>query len=289
MSGPRVFPLRRSTLTVAWQGVAAVPWPPPDAESVPDAVALRPAGTPPDAVRAFMRELAAWHVDIVLDAAPAQAPAYLDGGVTAVRCSPGAPEEVAELDGVLTGTTTGIEVLAAQPSTVLRLREVCAASGRVAAVATDPALLYRAYDLPPSPEVDTLAYPRGRVIQVGRALGVPAIGRFAIAGRQRALHPEMTPAAFSFAIGYSGGLCATWEEVRECNAGFQPPAARVEHARRVLAAMEDAYARGLGAVSLDGRMIDIAFIPVAQRTLELAAQAAARRDAAERVFAGRGR
>jgi citrate lyase subunit beta/citryl-CoA lyase len=39
---------------------------------------------------------------------------------------------------------------------------------------------------------------------------------------------------------------------------FSPPAEEVEHARRILAALEEAARDGAGAAALDGRLIDVA-------------------------------
>jgi malyl-CoA/(S)-citramalyl-CoA lyase len=45
---------------------------------------------------------------------------------------------------------------------------------------------------------------------------------------------------------------------------FTPSEAEVGRARRILEAMEEAARNGLGAVSLDGRLIDAASIKMAQ-------------------------
>jgi malyl-CoA/(S)-citramalyl-CoA lyase len=45
---------------------------------------------------------------------------------------------------------------------------------------------------------------------------------------------------------------------------FSPSDAEVEHARRILEAMEQAAAEGKGAVSLDGKLIDAASIKMAE-------------------------
>jgi malyl-CoA/(S)-citramalyl-CoA lyase len=59
------------------------------------------------------------------------------------------------------------------------------------------------------------------------------------------------------------------------NAVFTPPAAEVEKARRILAAMEQAEREGKGAVQLDGRLFDIASIRQAQALVAMAETIAA--------------
>ena len=53
---------------------------------------------------------------------------------------------------------------------------------------------------------------------------------------------------------------------------FSPSEAEVTKARRIVEAMEQAAKEGKGAVSLDGRLIDIASIRQAQALLDKAAQ-----------------
>ncbi|GAC1588040.1 MAG: hypothetical protein NVS3B5_21300 [Sphingomicrobium sp.] len=51
---------------------------------------------------------------------------------------------------------------------------------------------------------------------------------------------------------------------------FSPPAEDVERARKLAAAYEEAEAQGLGSVSVDGVMVDVASIRIVRNTLEIA-------------------
>jgi malyl-CoA/(S)-citramalyl-CoA lyase len=55
--------------------------------------------------------------------------------------------------------------------------------------------------------------------------------------------------------------------VAPINDMFSPDAAEVERARRIVAAMAQAAREGKGAVQLDGRLIDIANIRMAENLL----------------------
>ncbi|MBE9604997.1 CoA ester lyase [Acetobacteraceae bacterium H6797] len=66
------------------------------------------------------------------------------------------------------------------------------------------------------------------------------------------------------ALGAEGKMCIHPGQVATANAAFAPDPAELEKARRVLAAMEEGAASGRGAVSLDGRMLDIASIRQAE-------------------------
>jgi malyl-CoA/(S)-citramalyl-CoA lyase len=65
-------------------------------------------------------------------------------------------------------------------------------------------------------------------------------------------------------------------QVELANELFSPTAKEVERARRILEAMEQAEKVGVGAVSLDGKMIDIASIRQAETIVSKAELAAAK-------------
>ena len=68
-------------------------------------------------------------------------------------------------------------------------------------------------------------------------------------------------------LGYEGKWAIHPSQIELANAVFTPSEAEVTKARRILAAMEDAAKAGKGAVSLDGRLIDIASIRMAEALL----------------------
>ncbi|MCG8097651.1 MAG: hypothetical protein JAZ05_01035, partial [Candidatus Thiodiazotropha taylori] len=57
-------------------------------------------------------------------------------------------------------------------------------------------------------------------------------------------------------------------QIELANQVFTPSEKEVDRARRIVKAMEEAAAAGLGAVSLDGRMIDAASIRQAEVMLQ---------------------
>jgi citrate lyase subunit beta/citryl-CoA lyase len=52
------------------------------------------------------------------------------------------------------------------------------------------------------------------------------------------------------------------------NEEFRASAAEVDHARRIVAAYDKALAEGVGAVTVDGKMIDVPVVERAQLLLE---------------------
>jgi malyl-CoA/(S)-citramalyl-CoA lyase len=65
-------------------------------------------------------------------------------------------------------------------------------------------------------------------------------------------------------LGYEGKWAIHPSQIALANEVFSPSAAEVDRARRILRAMAEAAAAGRGAVSLDGRLIDIASIRMAE-------------------------
>ncbi len=69
------------------------------------------------------------------------------------------------------------------------------------------------------------------------------------------------------AIGFTGTVCIHPRQVAVANAGFSPTADELHWATRVLQADAAAQASGLGATTLDGRMIDRPIVERARRWL----------------------
>jgi malyl-CoA/(S)-citramalyl-CoA lyase len=69
------------------------------------------------------------------------------------------------------------------------------------------------------------------------------------------------------AIGFEGKMVIHPSQVAQANELFAPSAEDIARARRILQAMDDATRAGKGAVQLDGKMVDIANIRMAEHIL----------------------
>ncbi len=287
--------LRRSVLMLEPGDETAVSWPPPNPESVPDAVLLRSSGAPGQAALDLVDELARWHVDCILDAGLDQLSEWQRSDISSVASRAEEPEQLATLDTRLSelerraGIESGavrIEILVTTAACALNLRRIAGASPRVASVMSSPSLLRAALGVEESTDVDALSFPRGDLVLAAAQHGLDAIGCFEPAGHHRIAAKGMKAARFSLSIGLHGGLCATWDEVAHCNRGFAPDEEMVARAHRIIEAMAEAAREGQGAVSLDGRMIDIPFIRLSERILERAELVATRENAVRAMAAG---
>ena len=70
-------------------------------------------------------------------------------------------------------------------------------------------------------------------------------------------------------LGFSGKSLIHPGQIETINDVFSPSAAEVSHARRVIDAFEEAQRKGLGAVALDGTLLDQPIVERARRTLVL--------------------
>ena len=130
---------------------------------------------------------------------------------------------------------------------------------------------------------DMWHYPLSRIVVAARAAGLrPVDGPFADFRDQEGFQAAATRSAV---LGFDGKWVIHPSQIERANAIFTPPDADVAKARRLLTAMQEAQARGAGAVTLDGRMIDVASIRQAE-TLVRKADAIAEQGAAESAVAG---
>ena len=77
-------------------------------------------------------------------------------------------------------------------------------------------------------------------------------------------------------LGFRGKFAIHPSQVEIINSTFSPSPEDVEHARRVVEAFEEAEARGSGATSLDGKMIDVPIVKRARYLLAMAESASLR-------------
>lgn len=121
------------------------------------------------------------------------------------------------------------------------------------------------------PEPAALTWPAHQVLTCAHAYGLACWG---LAGSIAVVDDvegfEQTVRA-GRAMGFTGSVCIHPRQVPIVNRGFSPTADERAWAARVVAADEAARATGLGAVLLDGRMIDRPIVERARRWLDFPA------------------
>ncbi len=155
---------------------------------------------------------------------------------------------------------------------VLRCEEIVRASDRLCGLSVG-AEDYT-YDIGVERDVSGVAlqHIRAVVVQVATAYGLTPIDTpYADYKNEAGLAAETQLAK---AIGLKGKYAIHPAQVEVINRIFTPTKVEAERARRIVEAYEDAVSRGLGAVSVDGRMVDA---PIAERARSVIAAAKRRR------------
>ncbi len=117
-------------------------------------------------------------------------------------------------------------------------------------------------------EGEEILYARNKVAIACKALGVDAIDTpFTDVDNFTGLRADTLKARN---LGFTGKAAINPRQVDTIHGAFAPETTEIQHAIRVLEAMETAEKEGKGVFSLDGKMVDAPIINRAQQTVELA-------------------
>jgi malyl-CoA/(S)-citramalyl-CoA lyase len=117
----------------------------------------------------------------------------------------------------------------------------------------------------PEAPLDLFAYPMMKVLVAARAFGLRAID--GPCGAFRDARATASTAAKAAAMGFDGKQVIHPSQIAPTREAFIPTAEERAAAERALAALEEAARQGLGAVTVDGKMIDYANVRMIQRLL----------------------
>lgn len=163
------------------------------------------------------------------------------------------------------------------PEALAQAHAIAAASPRIVAMGLGGEDFATAIGAEPTEEA--LSVPKQMALHAARAAGVMPLGLLGTLAGFADLDAFVAMAVRSRRMGFEGASCINPVQVPALNAAFTPGAAETDLAQRIIAAAAEAAAQGLGAVALDGRMIDAPIIRRAEQLLARA-QAIAAREAA---------
>ena len=135
-----------------------------------------------------------------------------------------------------------------------RVEEICRAVPRLAAVSLGAEDYTASMGIQRTREARELEYPRARLAAAAAAAGIGAMDGPESDYRDAALFTAQ--ARHARTLGLRGKYCIHPDQVALANREFAPQPAEVERARRVVEAYEAGERAGLGAVGLDGAMVD---------------------------------
>lgn len=197
----------------------------------------------------------------------------------------GSPEDVSFVDALLTqiemncgfAKRIGIEAQVETAPGFLWLREIAQSSPRLEALVFGPGDYAASLHIPTSGIGESDAYDEAyqghrwhavmhAIVAAARANGLrcldgPYGGYKDTAGLERACLTAR-------ALGFDGKQCIHPNQLSTANSIFSPTKEEVAHAERVVQSYEQAAAGGQGAVSVDGRMIDLASVRNARVIIE---------------------
>ena len=160
---------------------------------------------------------------------------------------------------------------------MLAMVETCDAFFRIHEIARASPRLVGLYiageDFAPGifPDAEGLFMPKQMCVFAARAAGIMPLGFVGTVAEYRDLDGFRDTVRRSRRLGFVGAFVIHPSQVQILNEEFRPSRAEVDHARRVVAAYDKALAEGIGAVTVDGKMIDV---PIVERAKQLLAREA---------------
>ena len=151
---------------------------------------------------------------------------------------------------------------------VVNVYEIATASKRVVAIGFGAVDFTRDMGTSLSKEAVELFYARSKCSIAARAAGVQALDTVFIdlADKEGLIKDSQ----LAKQLGFKGKFLIHPSQIDPVNKVFSPSTGEVEYAKKVVNTFKEAEARGLGAASLEGRMIDIAVFRQADDLLALA-------------------
>jgi citrate lyase subunit beta/citryl-CoA lyase len=116
------------------------------------------------------------------------------------------------------------------------------------------------------PDEETLFLGSQKVVYAARAAGIIPLGTIGTVADFKDLDAYRLSAVKSQKFGFEGASCIHPSVVSLLNEEFSPSEHEVRNAKRIIAAYEEAQANGTGAITLDGKMVDV---PIALRAQAL--------------------
>jgi citrate lyase subunit beta/citryl-CoA lyase len=117
------------------------------------------------------------------------------------------------------------------------------------------------------PEAEGLLFPKQQMIIAARSVGILPLGFLGTVADFRDLAAFRATIQRSRRLGFLGAACIHPSQVAILNEEYAPQPGDVAHAERVVTAYEKATAEGVGAITVDGRMIDVPVVERAQGLL----------------------
>ncbi|HEY1837730.1 MAG TPA: CoA ester lyase [Rhizomicrobium sp.] len=181
------------------------------------------------------------------------------------------PQDLGEVETHLTGTKASAIALWAMmetPLAILNAGAIAGAGGKLACFVMGTNDLIKEFRGQHTQDRQNLSAALGICVAAARAYGLAVIDGVYndIADAQGFLACCQQARAF----GFDGKTLIHPSQLAPCNEVFAPSPADVESARKIIAAFDLPQNKGKGAISLDGRMVELLHAEIARRTVAMA-------------------
>ena len=169
--------------------------------------------------------------------------------------------------GVQVGRTLLMAALES-PKGILNAYEICTASQRMFGVAISGGDFRKCMQTKPTADGVDMLVARGQMLIAARAAGVQCFDT--VFTDLDDTEGFLTEVRQNKAMGFDGKSLINPKQIRPVHEIFAPTEKEVHQAELWVSAFREAQAKGVGVFTVNGKMIDAAFIPGAERTLRLA-------------------
>lgn len=154
------------------------------------------------------------------------------------------------------------------PKGILNAYEICSASERMFGVAISGGDFRKCMQTTFQPDGVDMLFARGQMLLAARAAGIQCFDTvFTNLDDEEGFHAEVLQ---NKAMGFDGKSLINPKQIRYVHEVFAPTEKEICQAEKIVRAFTEQSKAGVGVFTVDGKMIDVAFIPGAQRTLKLA-------------------
>lgn len=154
------------------------------------------------------------------------------------------------------------------PKGILNAQEIAAASGRMFGIAISGGDLRRTMQVSPVRGGIELNTARGLVVLAARAAGVQCFDTvFTDLNDEEGFRAEVL---LDKQMGFDGKSLVNPRQIAAVHEIYAPSEKEIIAAEKIVRAVRENAAKGVGVFTVDGKMIDIAFLPGAERTIALA-------------------
>lgn len=177
-------------------------------------------------------------------------------------------QDLKEVEARIGGASVAIWAMVETPLSILNIKEIASAGGRLSCFVMGTNDLIKEFRGTHTPDRLNLAAALGMSVAAARAFGLAVID-----GVYNDIHN--TDGFYSIcrqgrAFGFDGKTLIHPSQVDVCNQVFAPSVEEIEAARKIIAAFEKPENKGKGAISLDGRMVELLHEEIARQTVALA-------------------